>query len=67
LYFSILQRLGGSCILPAITIKKRTRMEQRKKEPGLGETETGGDFRSRLDEGWQRFRTTEKGRQKKPS
>jgi hypothetical protein len=45
--------------------EEKDKREQRKKELGLSGTETKGDFRSELDKGWQRFRTGEKGRQKK--
>ena len=45
--------------------EEKDKREQRKKELGLGGTETKGDFRSELDKGWRRFRAGERGRQKK--
>jgi hypothetical protein len=45
--------------------EEKDKREQRKKELGLAGTESTTDFRSNLDAGWQRFRASERGRQKK--
>jgi len=45
--------------------EEKDRREQRKRELGLAGSITTGDFRSKLDAGWQRFRAGERGRQKK--
>jgi hypothetical protein len=45
--------------------EEKDRREQRKKELGMAGSEASVDFRSRLDSGWQRFRSAERGRQKK--
>ena len=45
--------------------EEKEKREQRKKELGLAGTETTGDFRSRLDSGWKRFKANEQTRQKK--
>jgi len=45
--------------------EEKDRREQRKKELGLTGSETAGDFRTRLNTGWQRFRANDRARQKK--
>lgn len=45
--------------------EEKDKREQRKRELGLSDTETTADFRTRLNTGWQRFRASERGRQKK--